>query len=480
MKASIFAFLLFIGQSSAKDFCNEKLRTYVTEAEELINGTLLTTDGEQYPKGTFWKEEEGFWWACPCLLHPCIRVCDHAFATEIFQVLLEDAPAPIPWDEIYYANKTASRGRFKYVHEAVCEDIAYFLDKGTFKILDNGELELEGQEQNLDATHYCVHHVEENAAHVIHCIEPEEYHPPLKFNLYPPFFILSSIFLLLTILALVLTPEIKSFHSKCVVCHSACLVVAFIALTLNYLHGNPDERVLCVTIGYTALYSFHASVFWLNSLCVDIFLIFKGVVRTRGGTRFVKFTVYSLGAPMAITIVALIFNLINDEDSIFNSRLGENSCWMEDGSYALWMFFLGPTLMLLMANLALLLFTASAFNVTRTEPESVRALKKTMQQQDSNVHNMQPRWLYVKLSVLVGFPWIIEVLHPIVGGADAYWYIPDVLNASRGAFVFFLCVVQNEEVMKSLRGTFWKQRGDGSLEANTSSSEPAKLAATQV
>ncbi|CAB3364360.1 Hypothetical predicted protein [Cloeon dipterum] len=243
------------------------------EAEELINGTLLTTDGEQYPKGTFWRGEEGSWWVCPCLLHPCIRVCDQAFASEIIQVFLEDVPAPVPWKEIY-ANKSAHRGRFKYVHEATCKDIAYFLDKGTFKILDNGELELEGEEQNFDAEHYCVHHVGENAAHVVHCIDlPDEYHPPLKFSLYPPFFILSSIFLILTILALVLTPEIKSFHTKCVVCHSACLAVAFIALTVNF---EIEHGELCFTIGFTALYSFHASVFWLNSLCIDIFLTFKG------------------------------------------------------------------------------------------------------------------------------------------------------------------------------------------------------------
>ncbi|CAB3385124.1 Hypothetical predicted protein [Cloeon dipterum] len=417
MKASIFAFLLFIGQASANDFCNEKLRTRVTEAEELKNGTLLTTtDGDQYPNGTFWKKEEGSWWACPCLLHPCIRVCD----PDIIQGFSEDVPAPIPWDEIY-ANKSATRGRYKYVHEAMCEDLAYFLDKGRFKILDNGELELEGEDENLDATHYCVHHVGEYTAHVMHCIEPEEYYPPFKFNLYPPFFILSSIFLILTILAFALTPEIKSFHTKCVVCHSACLAVAFIALTVNYLRGDSTERVLCFTIGYTALYSFHASMFWLNSMCIDIFLTFKGVVRTQG-IHFVKFTVYSFGTPMVITIVALIFNVIHDEDSIFNSRLGENSCWMEDGIYAMWIFFLGPTLMLLMANLAL--FTATVFNVTRTRRESVRALKKT----NSKVHMSrrqanQRRGLYVKLSVLVGFPWIIEVLHSIVSGADVYCFV---------------------------------------------------------
>ncbi|XP_065346949.1 probable G-protein coupled receptor Mth-like 11 [Cloeon dipterum] len=321
MKASIFSTLLVLELASGTNFCDEKLRTSVTDAVELGNGTLLsTTDGVQYPNGTFWKEGEGSWAVCPCLFHSCIRVCEQGFANDMISHFGQnDVHETIYWNEIFEKNATLN-DVFTQVPLAKCSEMADILEKDTFKIFANGQLKVENQ--TLHPEQYCVHFMDGSSVQVIRCMEEMIEEHQLKFILYPPFFVLSSIFLIWTAFAFVITPEIRSFHAKCLVCHSACMAVAFIALTVNYLHRITDYYKLCFTIGYTILYSFLASMFWLNAMSIDIYLTFKGFVRTQG-SHIKKLTIYSFGTPMAIVAVAMTFNLVNSENSVFNAKIGE-------------------------------------------------------------------------------------------------------------------------------------------------------------
>jgi hypothetical protein len=56
----------------------------------------------------------------------------------------------------------------------------------------------------------------------------------------------------------------------------------------------------------------------------------------------------------------------------------------------------------------------------------------------------------VKLFLLMGGTWLLEVLSWIVGGPNWVWYFPDLINCSRGVFVFYFCVWSNKKVRDSL------------------------------
>jgi hypothetical protein len=58
--------------------------------------------------------------------------------------------------------------------------------------------------------------------------------------------------------------------------------------------------------------------------------------------------------------------------------------------------------------------------------------------------------IYVKLFLLMGGTWLLEVLSWIIGGQEWIWYIPDSFNCSRGVFVFYFCVWSNKKVRESL------------------------------
>jgi G protein-coupled receptor Mth (Methuselah protein) len=58
--------------------------------------------------------------------------------------------------------------------------------------------------------------------------------------------------------------------------------------------------------------------------------------------------------------------------------------------------------------------------------------------------------LYVKLFILMGGTWLLEVLSWAIEGPEWVWLLPDILNCSRGVLIFYICVWSNTKVKKSL------------------------------
>lgn len=53
-------------------------------------------------------------------------------------------------------------------------------------------------------------------------------------------------------------------------------------------------------------------------------------------------------------------------------------------------------------------------------------------------------FLYMKLLLLMGLPWIAELISWVVGGPSYYWYLTDIINLLRAVFIFavFCCKKQ--------------------------------------
>ncbi|XP_065333741.1 G-protein coupled receptor Mth2-like [Cloeon dipterum] len=455
MKAtSIFILLLVLGLAFGHDFCKEELRTSVDveDAVLLKNGTLLTGDGDNYPPGTFWKEEaEGHWWVCPCLLGNCIRICDKEFAEEVINAFGEFEPVShFLWDEIIETNTTPIES-FKQVHSAKCDDLSDVLKKEHVTILANGMMLLENETEIYDAEHYCVHQMEGNSIHLVHCLVFDfvEFDESLDIKIYSTTLYMSSIFLIFTVAAYTLSPLIKYFHGKSVLCHVACLAVTFIILAVkgySYQIGEYDRFVpkeQCFLIGFIPIYSYLASMFWLNTMCIDIFFTFKGISRT-GKNYFAKFAIYSFCGPIPIVAVALYFNLINDEDSIFNPNIGNGTCWIS-GAAQEWLYFYGPCLILLLADFGLLSATCCA-----SSGEPVRTTEET----DQTVpQEKERRRTYLMLTLVVCFTFIAEAIPYFIGGVQGIQRILNIMiifGASRGVLIFLLLVCADKYVRKSL------------------------------
>lgn len=58
--------------------------------------------------------------------------------------------------------------------------------------------------------------------------------------------------------------------------------------------------------------------------------------------------------------------------------------------------------------------------------------------------------LYVKLFLLMGGTWLMDIISWGVGGPAWIWILPDLINCSRGIFIFYFCVWSNKKVRNSL------------------------------
>ncbi|XP_065334537.1 G-protein coupled receptor Mth2-like [Cloeon dipterum] len=460
MKSSIFTLVLIPGLALGKDFCKEELRTSVEDAVLLKNGTLMTGKGDNYPEGTFWKDEAeaGHWWVCPCLLGNCIRICDKEFA----EVIIEDSSGSKPvthflWNEIIETD-TPPIEFFKQIRHAKCDGVSNILKKEDVRILSSGKMRLKDKMKLYDAEDYCVHQMEgRNSIYIVHCAEEEFEHGfegeqfPVEYHIYLYISQLSSIFLILTVLAYILSPQIESFHRKCVIFYAANHAAYFSAMTVNiYFFGKELVKSRCFFIGYIGFYSHLASMFWLNIMCINIFFTYKGVLR-KGRNYFALFAAYSICAPIPIVAVALIFNLIDNDISIFNPKMGKNGiCWMNNID-AEWIYGFGPSLILLVANVCWLSATCCA----RGEPV------RTSEETDLTVpQEKERRRTYLMLTLVVCLTFIVEAIPYFIGGARIITLVVGVFSTARGVLIFLLLVCADKYVRKSLSSRFCKaQRG---------------------
>ncbi|XP_065333745.1 G-protein coupled receptor Mth-like [Cloeon dipterum] len=450
MKASILTLVLVLGLALAKDLCKEELRTKV-QGKVLLESGILVTESDSYPAGTFWKaeEEEGHWWVCPCLLGNCIRICDKEFVEEITEALSEYGPVPhYSWDEIVEKD-TPPIESFKQIHDAKCDGISDVY-KEDVRILANGKMRLENESRIYDAEDYCIDQMEgENSIHLVHCleVESEKGMSPAQYDIYTFILLLSSIFLILTVVAYIFSPQIESFHRKSVIFYAAYHAAAIFTLAVSsYFSEKILETYLCFLIGFIGLYLDFAAMFWLNSMCIYIFFAYKGILRA-GSNYFAKFAAYSTGLPILIVAVALIFNLIDDEDSIFNPNM-EKTCWVT-GKAPAWIYGFGPSLIVLLANVGLLAATWASGEPVRTTEETDQTVPQEKER----------RRTYLILTLLEGCTFIDEALPYIYDGAHIT-FITSVFVALQGVFIFLLLVCADRYVRKSLSSRFCKsQRG---------------------
>ncbi|XP_065333749.1 G-protein coupled receptor Mth-like [Cloeon dipterum] len=400
MKSSIFTLLLVLRLAFGKDLCKEELRTSLEGAVLLKNGSLLTGEGDNYPEGTFWKDEaeSWHWWVCPCLLAPCIRICDTEIVDEIIEAYRETEPnLPFLWDEIIETG-TPPIESFKQLINAKCDRYHDILNKEDVMILTSGKMRLKNKTKLYGAENYCVHQMEGiNSIHLVRCLsnlEEESKEKTLPKEFYENTYISWSIFFIFVVVAGTFSPEIKSIFGEGMLCFLACLLVACVTLSVNsyiFQTGKFDQISiqveLCISIGFILLYSYLASFFWLNTMCIEIFLTYKGIIST-GKNYFSKFAIYSFGGPLVIVAVALYFNLINDENSIFNPNIGNGLCTI-NGKAPMLLYFHGPILILLVANVGLL-------SATWASGEPVQTTEET----DQTVWKIKFRIFYLAITLL--------------------------------------------------------------------------------
>ncbi|KAI6660670.1 Adhesion G-protein coupled receptor D1-like [Oopsacas minuta] len=209
-------------------------------------------------------------------------------------------------------------------------------------------------------------------------------------------------------------------------------------------NSHPGCFVVTVLMHYTWLAVFA----W--SMCIAIMLFYK--IFFVFSERRISWYLMFLGWGSPIVVVAITAGTAN----AYYIRIGEDHCWLSQERGLIWSF-IGPILIILLVNMILLVMsTVKIFmSMSSFDKDRLRGLRVSLLS------------AAIMLPVL-NTPWLLLLLFTF--GVSAYSIIIEwmfvFLNASNGILFFFLLVLRNNEIRKSLRsGRFTKwmftlRRGD--------------------
>ncbi|XP_076286754.1 putative G-protein coupled receptor Mth-like 3 isoform X1 [Lasioglossum baleicum] len=262
-------------------------------------------------------------------------------------------------------------------------------------------------------------------------------------------------FFLATFLVYAIIPELRSLYGKTLMCYVACLILAYTFLVLvNLLSSLPFA--LCYAVAFVINFSFLASFFWLNVMCFDIWWTFggfrslQGSVKQREQKKFIIYSIYAWGCASILTVVCAIMEFVPGvPDSFIRPQFGLSSCWFESDD-AKAVYFYGPMGITVLCNICL--FISTAMKIAQHKKATANHLKGV----DSRRHDDNKQWfnLYLKLFIVMGINWAMEIISWLCDDSPKYiWIISDLTNALQGVIIF-LIFVWKEKIRRLLLKRF--------------------------
>ncbi|XP_071446113.1 G-protein coupled receptor Mth2-like [Hetaerina americana] len=293
----------------------------------------------------------------------------------------------------------------------------------------------------LDPGNFCVDYVLERSSYLPFICDPNGSRSKgdgrlTAKSLYPIALLISTPFLFATFLVHACVRELRNIHGRNLMCLVGSYFISFLFLALGLLGLEEVSMKLCIASAFITEYAFLAAFFWLNIICFDIFLTFSGVCplrdssRSSGNKRFFFYSLYAWGVPFLILITSLVLEFTPGiPEYVIKPEFGERRCWFATEK-ALAVYFYGPIALVLFSNLIMFICTAVSFCRLKQETAMLRIDDDKKQRFN----------LYLKLFIIMGVNWIMEVIQAVVKGPDYLWVLCDLLNALQGVFIFFIFV----------------------------------------
>ncbi|KAF5271724.1 hypothetical protein FQA39_LY08047 [Lamprigera yunnana] len=259
--------------------------------------------------------------------------------------------------------------------------------------------------------------------------------------------VISVIFLLLTTVVYVLVPNLRDLQGKCVLHSITALALAMLLLCIMQF-GVTLRKGVCEAVGYVTFISFLAAFAWVNTLSFHIWR--TTVLPNMAGTTnqwYCIYLVYAYGLPFIIVMSAIIGHHAPGDH--IKPGIGQTFCWFE-GRDAVWAYFYGPILFLLILNIIFFCWTIKKlWKDTRDlhSPTKIKSLRYKC-------------LLYIKLFFVMGISWIFEVLSFAFDDKEHFihyvWMITDFINSIQGVLIFIILVVLRKRAICGLakRGLF--------------------------
>jgi G protein-coupled receptor Mth (Methuselah protein) len=262
----------------------------------------------------------------------------------------------------------------------------------------------------------------------------------LKFQSFPGMLI-SLPFLIATFLVYGIIPELRNLHGKCLMAYVFSLMIFYIgSIIAHFLRSKLYKNdIRCVMLGYSYLIGVLLCFFWLNVMCYDIWNTFyyrRGRRRSEK-SKFINYCLYAVGIPLLLILIVYFIDSTEFVSKKFRPEIGEDRCLVKKSVHAIYIYY--PITILLLINIVL--YSITAFTIYRVQKETA-----IIRQGDSQTHSKMKSdrnqfKLFLRLFVLMGVTWIMEVISFYLGkDLQALFYITDFLNCIQGVIIFFMFV----------------------------------------
>ena len=205
---------------------------------------------------------------------------------------------------------------------------------------------------------------------------------------------------------------------------------------------------LCPTMNVVMQYLFLATFTCSLAIAIHSFATFnalsKGKLtrRSKGGL-FLKYVILGLGLPLLYVACCLILDTNNVLPFSYGTSSGH--CWFGTAR-ALCMGFLYPAFFLLLCNMVLFFATLRVIN------KCSKASKKLAER--TGTANRQHFGIYVRMSTVMGFTWIVAVFNILFPDVIAFDYIFTFVNGFQGVYLAFafLSTANVRKIVSGRRG----------------------------
>ncbi|CRK90996.1 CLUMA_CG004684, isoform A [Clunio marinus] len=311
---------------------------------------------------------------------------------------------------------------------------------------------------------YCLDHVQSESYEGVKIFTCSEHYAILpsitsqhqddaRFAIYSIGLLISVLFLFATLaVSFLLISNHHVLHWRCQTNYVICLLIGDLLLAITQLAGSNITGASCVVIAHLMHFFFLATFFWLNAMSFNIWWTFRDFRPTsmEKGQELVRlriYEVYAWGMPIVITVVAAILDNLPESSTerFLRPRFGENKCWFY-GDMEIFAYFFGPIGILLCVNVMLFLSTARQLTCGLWKRDDVK----------STTERAALGRVCLKLVIVMGVTWIVDVLSWAVGGPHYIWYFSDIVNSLQGLFIFIVvgCQPQVWSALKRL----WSSR----------------------
>nr|ANB32479.1 G-protein coupled receptor Mth-like 2-1 protein [Dastarcus helophoroides] len=440
--------------------CSKIVSVDITGGVKLGNGAI-EFNNVTFPKSEYF-EEKGRVHGCVCNIRNCVRKCCGEDEIMVNRTCKKGTGNLIPiYKQTEPLNMTHKDVPFHFIYKR-CRGYRLRANQEKFFLQYDGTVHIPLiSDEFWKPETYCfetfIDKRMNNQTTVILCEETEEEE---RLQNYIGM-IISTPFLLATLIAYALLPD-RNLHMKALMSYVFNLLMGYILLVSIQLSQHFSE-LGCSTIAFCCVFFFMASFFWMNVICIDIWLGFSGLrqisgMKTAETKRFLYYCLYAWGMAVLLVLAVILIDKYAPHDSWYHPEVGRAQCFIRDGTPQL-LYFYGPMGIVITINV--ILFALTALKIRKVKKDT-SMLKHSDSKRHSYESDKQRFNLYLKLLFAMGVNWSMELISWAVNlnvGLPQYiWYFTDFCNAVYGVFIFFIFVFK-KNIWRQLKRRYYSFMG---------------------